>query len=435
MRPEAIRIAALAACVIAAACGQPERPAVLLTTSSWDVVLTVTSAGPSTPFGLPVSCPPVAFTMHLDPDGSERLKATLGRDGQVMVGSLVENGDSYGLGADMADIALPSPGGCGSQGFSMTQLALRGTDANGDRIAEALSGSGAGSGLDVVGDQGYAFPFTFELSGTPDVTAPHLLVPADVLNPLDVVSLPASEPLALASQLNLEGTTSVSLDAEASPQGIPGVSSAAVAGFTTSHILPFSGSWSIVGNAPDLAGLPLDPPAPVTTLADPGLFAEDGFEGAALAAATTGDVRVVTGVGALPALSGTQSLFAAPGASVTLHLARPAGTWTVRFAARALAPAPASSSASPQYDSVPSVRAGVVGGTSRPYATSVAAGDAAATGDPTWVSAGPLGDVTIPIDEVGDDIVVRIAPRSSNGCVGLCPPPAPAWLIDDLRIE
>jgi hypothetical protein len=247
------------------------------------------------------------------------------------------------------------------------------------------------------------------------------------MHPLNVVYLAASEPLALTSQLTLEGTSTVSLDGW-------NIADGAFGSFSSDVILPFSGSWIVAGSAEDLVGLAKGPGPTLTSLADPGVFVADGFEGATLAAVMTGDARLVSGVGTLPALSGSHSLLVEPGSSVTLHLARPVGASSVRFISRSLAPQ-VPNAGPPSFFEGPPVELGVIGGVDRPNQVSSSAGDSVAIGDPTWAYAGPLQDVTVPLRETGSDIVLRILPRTPDSCsVGLCPPP-PAVLIDDLRVE
>ena len=347
--------------------------------------------------------------------------ATLGYNGVVSGGQFTLRDRTYEL---VDPLAVPDPS-CEAD-FEITQLSLNASDGNGDGVADLIGGNGVGTGSIVEGDTIPRFTFSFDLSGTPDVTRPTLISPG-VIHPIDGVRLAASEALAPTSQLSLQGTSSVTLE-NAYVGSVP-------LGTLSSHlVLPFAGNWAVVGHAEDLIGLPLETGLALTSLPDPGIFVEDGFEGAALAAVLTGGAQVVSSVGSLPALRGSKSLQVVAGESATLHLARPPGATTVRFVARTLRGS-GGFPICPEHDSgtdPPAVTLGVIGGVirSRPVAQQI--GDSVVITGATFDYAGPLQDVSIPIEEVGSDIVLRIAPPT-NPNFTFCFPHG--VLVDDLRVQ
>ena len=394
--------------------GRDGAPGASLGRSSWEVSLSVTV---TTNLPFEVSCSPQTFTMYLEPQ-SGGLGATLGHNGWVVGGGqLAQRDQTYEL---VAPLAVPSPGCDGT--FEMTRMSLHPTDGNGDGVAEQLVGDGTGTGHVFGGDVGYQFSFSFTLSGTPDVTRPKLMAPG-VINPVDGVMLAASEALALTSQLSLQGTSSVSLTGGTVAAGAFGT-------FSSDLILPFSGHWTVAGSAEDLIGLPIETGLQLASLADPGVFAQDGFEGTALAAVLTGQSQVVSNVGSLPALSGNNSLEVSAGTSATLHLARPPGATAVRYVFRALR-VPSFPACSPG-GSDPFVTVGVIGGVNRPRPVVTSTGDPVAVQSTTVNSAGPLQEVSVPLDEAGGDVVVRIAPLLNPNQTYCFPG---AVLVDDLRVE
>lgn len=391
-----------------------------LARSSWEVSLPLTVTSMQRPF--PLSCSALTFTMHLEPQ-AVGLDATLGYNGRVTSGQLVPKDGAYEL---VAPLPLPGRTECGEASFGMTRLSLHAADGSGDGVADLISGQGDGTGTMPLDDEIYRFAFSFELSGTPDVTRPTLIAPG-MLHPLDGVRLAASEALAPSSQLSLQGSPSVSLQADGAGVGPIGI-------LLSDRILPFSGTWTVMGAAEDLIGLPIETGIQVTSLTDPGLFAEDGFEGATLAATLTGSAQVVSNVGSLPALSGGKSLQVSIGSSATLHLARPPGATTVRLVSRSLR--------TPSYCffgglgiggvDPPPVTVGVIGGVSRPRPEARSTGVSVAVQDSPVNYAGPPQEVSVPLDEPGSDVVVRIAPPINlNGTY--CYPAG--VLIDDLRVE
>jgi hypothetical protein len=395
-------------------------PPVALGKSSWEVSVVVSDVRAQ--YGVPPACQDFAFTMHLEP-AADGLDVTSGTGGELMGGKLVKNGRAY---MSAAPVGLPADGSCPTAAFrsgvSTTSLSLTASDADGDSVADQITGGGQGEGSSLIsGDVLTPFTFTFALSGHPDVTAPQVHLP-EKLDPLTRIELWASEPLDQSSHFALEGSLPVSL--------VPLDASTlrAVTRFHADVTVPFSGRWTVVGQGEDLTGRSVALPIEVTSTADPGVFAVDGFEGDGVAGVLSGGAKVVTGIGSLPAVSGGKSLLLEPGASVLLHLVRPAGASAVRMAARKLVPF---SDGSQSADG-PIVTVGVVGSAAENTNTTDVLGATVPTGDARWPYAGPPRELTATIHGSGSDLAVSL---SMPVCVNFLCAPASAVLIDDLRVE
>jgi hypothetical protein len=369
-----------------------------------------------------VTCSKANFTMHLTPNdaGADVIS---GRDGDVFVGKLVasagrDRGVYYALSS--ATQLSTRGGDCTVSSMTVTELSLHGVDNDDDAIVDVLDGSGKGTAQVIQGDVGLTVPLSFTLKGVPDVTKPTFVVPSSV-HPLDGVTVRATEPVTVGSVVTLtSGADTLALMGSDTSKGALGI-------FSSARILPFGSSWKVNATGSDLAQLAFQLPSvpAIPVLADPGLFAQDGFEGT-LAASLTGKAQVVTAIGNLAAINGAHSLLVPPNSSATLHLARASGKQTLRFTAQGL------SSVSGFSGGPFPIKAGVVGGSERVGPTQVPPNTTpTATGDSTWAYAGAKQDVTLTLTESGSDVVVRVAPLV---CQGLCPP-SQAGLLDDLRIE
>jgi hypothetical protein len=385
---------------------------------SWDTSLALTVEKSLSLFA--VTCKNSQFTLHLSPSGSS-LQVISGRDGAVLTGELTRAGAGEPTYTVSKSLPLPARGQCELYTLSVSELALYGTDQDGDGRADRIAGVGKAIGSAIQGDVVVSAELTFTLSGVPDATKPSFLVP-EIVHPLDGVSVRATEPVTL--------TSSVSLTSSGSPnQPLSGLTATdgALGSFSSPVNLPFGSSWKLSAEGSDLANLPFDIAAlPVIgVLADPGLFAQDGFE-TTPAVQLTSEAKIVTSIGTLPAISGSKSLLVPVNSSATLHLARPSGANSVRFTAQGL------SNTSDAVGSSSYMKVGVIGGVKRPEpAAPLPMTSPALTNDATWMYAGPKQEVSLTLTESGADIAIRFALPE---CFGLCPP-AQALLIDDLRVE
>jgi len=405
--------------VLEAGAGGSGGDSVSLGEGSWDtaLALTVTESVPNAS----ISCPATSFTLHFSPSGSD-LKAILGRDGSVQLGQLIrgtQSSPSYSVG-QMLDV--PTRADCNLRSIYVTELTLQAWDENGDGIADSIGGRGKASGIFIVGDAGRTVELSFTLQGVPDATKPSLLAPKNI-HSLDGVRLRTTEPVALTSSVTLTDTGT----GASHPLSAYNASDGAFGTFSSALILPFGSSWKLSATGGDLASLPFDIAAlpPIAVQADPGLFAQDGFESTPTLS-LTGVAELVTSVGTLPAINGSQSLLVPQGSSATLHLARPTGASSVRFTAQRLM------GMSGPGGGGSDVEAGVIGGSERVGPTeALSTTPVTSTNDSVWMYAGPTQVLTLPLTESGADVVIRFAPPA---CQGFCPP-ARALLIDDLRVE
>lgn len=389
--------------------------------SSWDtkLALTVTKSTGS----VNVKCTAADFTLHFSPLG-DRLKAISGRDGAVMAGELVRSAQGSPTYSVSQALQVPTRGDCDLISISITDLTLQASDADGDGTADSIRGRGKANGFWIVGDTGLMVELGLELQGVPDKTKPLLLAPSN-LHPLDGVYLRTSEPVALTSTVTL---TSAGTGSASEPLTGYTASEGALRAFSTPVILPFGSSWTLTATGGDLANLPFDTAAlpPLAVLADPGLFAQDGFESSPTLS-LTGDAKIVPSIGTLPAITGNQSLFVPVGASATLHLARPSSAGYLRFKAQALMSSSGAGGGNSSY-----LQAGVIGGSEHVQPTqALPTSPTTTTSDSKWQYAGPKQDVALLLTDSGPDVAIRIALPT---CQGLCPP-AQALLIDELRVE
>jgi hypothetical protein len=306
--------------------------------------------------------------------------------------------------------------------FESLQLVLEDRDGDGD--ADAVSGGGSGVLGYVLGDIAYSGEFTFEIRGDRDATPPQVSVAGndDALHVLDGLRVVASEPLLPGSTARAwHGDTLIELAPFPADRGY-------VRSFRSSAVLPFETELRIeIEPVPqDLTGFAVaSAPASVRTMPDPGAFAEDGFE--ADPVARLGGGTVVTGVGTLPAISGARSLLIEPGDELTMRVPLAGGETHLRFRARYLY------ENSSYWCSTHELRIGAPGAQAlRNVSVSPGYEPTEDTGDASWPTAGPLGEVEVALPEGATGHVVfdvyEIPP--------IAPPcPYAALLIDDLRVE
>jgi hypothetical protein len=308
-------------------------------------------------------------------------------------------------------------------------LSLSLIDGDEDGQVDGLEGTGSGTFSHVLGDVQFDHPFTVTLTGIPDQTPPELVIEGDpeALNVLDRLRIVASEPLHPDTRAVLRhGDTRILMDRS------PG-DDTYVRSFTTGVLLPFGTELSIqIDPAPtDLAGLVSESvPTSVRTMAGPGIFAEDGFEGDL--AAVLGGAAVVPGVGTVPAIAGARSLLVEPGDRLTMRVPLTGGETHLRFQVRVLAGDFGNTGCSQTE-----LRAGFPGLDPASDVHDVhippAEGPGEATGDERWAVASPVINVelALPARAAGELIFNAYEQPRMPGL----PCPDQAFLIDDLRAE
>jgi hypothetical protein len=377
---------------------------------SWQVTYAVTPL--EMPPGL-ADCKEGQFMLNVSTDGL----ATISSIGQIDSTKAEIKSGAYTL--DTLNLCLRQTTTAG--------LTLQGVDSDGDGIADKLSGTVTGTisffGID--GGDTFSAAARMDLTGVPDVTAPTLVSPSYAINPLDSWSIVASEALAPTASVALAGTPNLPLTSvpKASSDGVP---LSSLIEWSTDVILPLSGRWPILGLGQDLSGRALAPAGELRTLADPGVFMADGFEGP-LVVASLFNPSIITGVGNVPAISGAHSLWLEPDADVTVHLKRVAAEKTVHFSARAFGDQNLAGFG--VY-----IEGGVVGGHEIVTQSAKApSGTVVETGDPTWTHASEVQQFSLSLSESGSDVLVRLRQEQSP-CTPFCGSRL-ALMVDDLRLE
>jgi hypothetical protein len=372
---------------------------------AWNVTAHVSSKEP--PGVSLILCSELSFTLAFS-DLNGELRAIAGRDGEVGAIALTRQADGSAVGGSSI-WQPPSSSDCFSTAVHVSQLVLAG-----DR--HHLLGSASGTIDFRGGDYIVSNRIDLALTGTLDTTPPVLNPPPAPINPLDRLHMTLSEPLA-AAMVTLAGTPSVPLAALEPEQGLITLS--------TEQVLPFAGSWQLIGSGQDFAGHALTLGQTIKTQADPGLFAQDGFEGP-VNVALTGTAKLLDNAGIIQPPAGTRALLVPPGGTATLHLHRAASQNDLRFTVVQL-----SVGGGGFIVGYASATVAVLGGTHR-WPISWLPTVSSDTGDATWPKASQPTLVRTTLDEAGTDVVLRFAPMQCGG--GLCPPQS-ALLIDDVRLE
>lgn len=381
-----------------------------LEATSWDVQLLTTAM--KMPEQMTADCGEFPLSLRIE-EGPEGPSLLLGRDGRALRAAL----RATALGYELAGPAkLPATGTCLE--LELSKLSLRGIDTDGDAVPDTLSGNGDGTGTSG-GEARYTHSVAISLGGARDATPPEILPSPSELYPLYGVRLNVSEPLRPGATLALEGTSPLTLTPESDDQV------GAITTFSSDEILPFGGTWTTVASASDFAEHALTARSELRTVADPGFFAEDGFEGA-LAATPAAAVRLVEGIGVLPAISGQRSLWVTA-QLVMLHLQRTAGQTKLRARAQWFY-------RTEQVAPTPKIFVGVVGSSTRISTEGEGEPPAVLSEDPTYPHASQVSEITLPLEGDGAEVIVAIYGPWSCGLYPFCSQYG-AVLLDDLRLE
>ena len=264
--------------------------------------------------------------------------ATTGSGGTAQQVALVESNGMWTTQATLSlslSLALSGNSGWDRPRVTYKALKIRPT-------ADGCEGEGSGDYLWNSSDMLFDFAFTATLTGVDDKEGPTLSVfPAVTTNvhPLALSGVAANELLPVATTARWVAAAGVGVDMGV----LPVDGSLGVSGFSfANRALSFGTTYhlELVPAARDLAGNSTSDLPSVTTLADPGMFAKDGFEGV-LNAYLGGLVKIVDDT-ALPIPGGHKALrFAPTTLSVgvdwscqdrfTARLAVPAGATTVKL--------------------------------------------------------------------------------------------------------
>jgi len=378
-----------------------------LTTSAWDVTVSATWVLPNSHSDLP------KFDLTLVLLDQPMFRGLISAEGSVGEFGVVRKSVSS-VSISSVLVGLPEPGPLTA--LTVQTMTLSAFDDDGDGFADRLVGAGDGTIEESCGDCSLSNPVKLSLSGRLDRTPPRLDMPSAPLNPIDSASMLTTEVLKSAT-VSLSGTKSVSLAVYNSSTRVIAVQS--------DQVLPFSGAWQVIGAGWDFADNALDlSGATLSTIADPGVFIQDGFE-SALNAALTGRAAVVDASSGLPIPGGQQALLLPPGSSATFHLK--AASTSSKVSARFVDLSDGDSNG-------PWVRlkAGVIGGSRRAEDFSSFLSGTLSTTHAVWKKAAPVRSAQVPLLDAGTDVVVRISAELCTA--GPCPLPG-ALLVDDLKIE
>jgi hypothetical protein len=320
---------------------------------------------------------------------------------------------------------------CGVGAVHYETMILETFDTDDDGSVDLVQGTATGNiaGLDVL-DAGR---FTATLEGTLDTTPPRLTVrgPTSNQSVLGDLVVEASEPLPPGARVFMTSDTDgTRIDLLPFPEDQP-----AITAFVppSDVLLPFSHTMrlEVLPQVEDLAGNvgTLDTPS-ITTIADPQLFAQDGFEAGANVT-LSGDASLVASVDSVPAITGGTSLLLEPGGSATMRITLPdsgGSEQTLGLQVRGLF----------RDDNDTFVDGDVVlvlpGTGERVQTLFPEAALTTATGDPTWGYVGPVTplELTLPPGATGEVLVVlRVA---APALCGEGSAPESAVLIDDVAL-
>ena len=402
-------------------------PATRLGGGGWDARVDLTMTGMGESFN---DCSDFAWSFDIVDQG-DSLEAFVGRDGGLSSTALSRR-DATTVLANEVVYTVPN-NVCGNQieRVDVPALAVTASDADGDGVADHLRAQGAGKVSFETANSNQVVAGTYDmqyvLTATLDHTAPVLTAPPAGHEPLDPLVIASNEPLKSAA-VTLDDLPSARFDA---PQN-----TLALSALTSQAILPFAGDWRLVGSAEDFAGNAAVLGMTVSTLKDPGLFAQDGFEGPLVASFDPSLVQVVDMTSGLVPPAGAHALIIRPFGSVTFHLSRQPGQQTVSATVVELF-AGGGNPSQLASSFVSGARAGVVGGSASSFAWAPGP-TLQPTATPDFPNATPPTQAQATLVGDGGDVIVRFQPPCET--VGSVAPGAPctasmALLIDDLKLE
>jgi hypothetical protein len=373
------------------------------------------------------------FVLRLDDDADGMTQGIAGAAGQVVAprffhlagGERVLERDFFLAAADGSAVLC----GVGAVHYETMTLETFDTDDNGS--VDLVQGTATGSvgGLDIF-DAGQ---FTATIKGTLDTTPPRLTVRGPTTNQLVLGDLvvEASEPMPAGARVFMTSDTDgARIDLLPFPQDQPAIMSFVP---PPDVLLPFGDTMrlEVLPRVEDLAGNvgSLDTPS-ITTIADPQLFAQDGFETGANVT-LSGDASLVASVDSVPAITGGTSLLLEPGGSATLRITLPdsgGNPQTLGLQLRGLFRGGNDSFVDGDVVLV------LPGTGERVQALFPEAEDTTQTGDQPWRHVGPVTplEVALPAGATGEVLVVlRVA---APALCGEGSAPESAVLIDDVAM-
>jgi len=384
-------------------------------------VCRVTAAITPLPGGYGSGTPPQSHTFSIVIDPAAKM-VTTGANGSVQQVAIVQDSEGW---STQAPIGFTLGYG-GYPSLDYSQFHIRPT-------ADGCVGSGTGVYNYQYTDLIYRKDFTVTLTGVVDKVGPAFspIIPEN--HPLSFIGVWADEVMPAGTTADLLHGTDVLFRLKAmSSLGNVGVSGFSVEG----KALAFGATYTLrfLPAAVDLAGNPATAAPSFTTLADPGLFAQDGFEGP-LNAYLRGNVTVVDR-SMVPIPTGSKALTIPPASGssnctigFTVRLAVPAGATAIKFSRYTYWPSSsaASSNAFTLSLAVPNGEITWLEGSTSPLPFPSKVGLSGSVSD----SYGDHELITYPLPAgTGSEVMLTVSrwctdpPSSSSGVV-----------IDDLRVE
>ena len=310
--------------------GTDTPPAVTAAFYAMSATFAPTDAGsPGAPSGAPPLLATHDFSVLIDWRANT---ATAGANGRVQQVALAQISDGNWTAKEplvfqMGLYAYP--------GLTYSSLAFQ-------RGQDGCTATASGTYYQVQGDVIYSKGFTAAMTGVIDRTGPQLTIaPAGNLHPLSFVGVMVNELLPTGTTAALDATGT-----QWALKGLPADSALGGSGFSLpgdslampSKALAFATTYNlrVLPQPVDLAGNLATGLPSFSTLADPGLFAQDGFEGP-VNAYMAGSLSITDGA-SLPIPAGSKALAIPPfgfssacSARFTARMAVGAGATTVKF--------------------------------------------------------------------------------------------------------
>lgn len=303
---------------------------------------------------------------------------------------------------------------------------------------DGCTAAASGTYLSVGGDVIYTTLITATMIGTLDRSGPQFsVVPTGAVHPLGFSGVLVNELLPAGTSATLD-----SLAASLALTSLPAAGSLGVSAFSLpAKALAFGATYDlhVKPAARDLGGNGTDALPSLATVADPGLFAQDGFEGP-VSAYMVGFARVASSDG-LPIPAGAGAVAAVPVGSaggvcparLTARLAVPSGATSVKVAFMTYRPRSGWGQSSYAYTFTVAVPNGAAVSTydfnlattplPKPWADNPPGGDTNTYGD--------LLEAQLPLPAgVGKEVLFDVARICAQPA-----PPAPGIIIDNLRVE
>lgn len=345
---------------------------------------------------------------------------------------------SYGIRVLESELRAPSHATSNDPCVSFDEtlyreMTLTPRDDDGDDIVDWLYGRVTGEQYVWDADFGFYQEFRGTFEATPDRTPPALVPRRPIVDAhvLDGIGFGVTEPL--RQEVTARLRTSTGAVVELLTEGDP-----LWPEFHWPYLdpIPFGVTYTLELDRPleDMAGnvAPADP-VMVQTMANPGVLAEDGFEGP-VNARLTGSADIVTSVGTTGAITGTRSLLVAPSSRVTMRVPVSPGETTMRMSVRILHD-PAG-----ELSLYLDVRSPLLQSAAPDFWTQAYdadwTGTLEETGDARWPQVSGIFEVqaSLPPDTT-DFVYLDITVFGGEQCAHFGLPRLGALLIDDVRVE